>query len=232
MVLKKSEYLKIATILLVFVVGVYVSIKIQEPEFSLPILSPSDLNPALVEDSIQSVGMDHFVGEFSLISQDGDTITSGDVQNDIRIVNYFFTTCPGICRDMARNLRKIQTRYLSNNAVKIMSHSAMPEYDSPRVLSDYGRRNQVNSKRWLLLTGEPSLLNDLARTSYFTVLKEGEGWDEHSFIHTENLVLIDHRGRLRGYYDGTSEDQTDLLIDHIKLLLQERNKFFEKYLPL
>ena len=64
MVLKKSEYLKIATILLVFVVGVYVSIKIQEPEFSLPILSPSDLNPALVEDSIQSVGMDHFVGEF------------------------------------------------------------------------------------------------------------------------------------------------------------------------
>tara|TARA_Y100000385_G_scaffold106319_2_gene110203 strand:- start:10812 stop:11510 length:699 start_codon:yes stop_codon:yes gene_type:complete len=232
MILKKSEYLKIATILFVFIVGVYLSIKIQEPEYSLPFLSPNDLNPALVEDSIQSVGTGHVVSKFSLISQDGDTITSEDVKNDIRIVNYFFTTCPGICRDMARNLRKVQTSYLNNDAVKIMSHSAMPEYDSPQVLSDYGRSNQVDSKRWLLLTGDPSLLNDLARTSYFTVLKEGEGWDEHSFIHTENLVLIDHKGRLRGYYDGTSEDQTTLLIDHIKLLLIERNKFFKKSLPL
>ncbi len=222
--LKKSEYLKIGGILAIFSLGIFFSIKIQTPDFTLPILNPNDLNPGLVEESLQSKGIDHTVAPFSLISQDGIEFTQDDVVNQIRVVNYFFTTCPGICRDMARSLRKVQSTYLDNDAIKIMSHSAMPEYDTPEVLKNYAEKNAVDSDRWILLTGEPVLINKLARTSYFTVLKEGEGWDEHSFIHTENLVLVDHKGRLRGYYDGTSEEDTDLLIDHIAVLLEERDK--------
>jgi protein SCO1/2 len=187
-------------------------------------LNPNDLNPGLVDESLQSKGIDHTVAPFSLISQNGMEVTQDDVENHIRIVNYFFTTCPGICLDMAKSLRKVQSKYIDNDAIKIMSHSAMPEYDTPKVLKNYAEVNDVDSNRWILLTGEPDLINNLARTSYFTVLKEGEGWDEHSFIHTENLVLVDHKGRLRGYYDGTSEDDTDLLIDHIAVLLAERDK--------
>tara|TARA_B110000008_G_scaffold198088_1_gene196591 strand:- start:4409 stop:5098 length:690 start_codon:yes stop_codon:yes gene_type:complete len=222
--LKKSEYLKIGGILLVFSLGIFLSIRIQTPDFTLPILNPNDLNPGLVDESLQSKGIDHTVAPFSLISQNGMEITQDDVENHIRIVNYFFTTCPGICLDMAKSLRKVQSKYLDNDAIKIMSHSAMPEYDTPKVLKNYAEVNDVDSNRWILLTGEPDLINNLARTSYFTVLKEGEGWDEHSFIHTENLVLVDHKGRLRGYYDGTSENDTDLLIDHIAVLLEERDK--------
>lgn len=222
--LKKSEYLKIGGILLVFSLGIFLSIRIQTPDFTLPILNPNDLNPGLVDESLQSKGIDHTVAPFSLISQNGIQVTQDDVENHIRIVNYFFTTCPGICLDMAKSLRKVQSKYIDNDAIKIMSHSAMPEYDTPKVLKNYAEVNDVDSNRWILLTGEPDLINNLARTSYFTVLKEGEGWDEHSFIHTENLVLVDHKGRLRGYYDGTSEDDTDLLIDHIAVLLAERDK--------
>jgi len=222
--LKKSEYLKIGAILAVFSLGIFFSIRIQTPDFTLPILNPNDLNPGLVDESLQSKGIDHTVAPFSLISQNGVEVTQDDVENHIRVVNYFFTTCPGICLDMAKSLRKVQSKYLDNDAIKIMSHSAMPEYDTPKVLKNYAEVNDVDSNRWILLTGEPDLINNLARKSYFTVLKEGEGWDEHSFIHTENLVLVDHKGRLRGYYDGTSEDDTDLLIDHIAVLLEERDK--------
>ena len=209
---------------MVFSLGIFLSIRIQTPDFTLPILNPNDLNPGLVDESLQSKGIDHTVAPFSLISQNGIQVTQDDVENHIRIVNYFFTTCPGICLDMAKSLRKVQSKYIDNDAIKIMSHSAMPEYDTPKVLKNYAEVNDVDSNRWILLTGEPDLINNLARTSYFTVLKEGEGWDEHSFIHTENLVLVDHKGRLRGYYDGTSEDDTDLLIDHIAVLLAERDK--------
>lgn len=222
--LKKSEYLKIGGILLVFSLGIFLSIRIQTPDFTLPILNPNDLNPGLVDESLQSKGIDHTVAPFSLISQNGMEVTQDDVENHIRIVNYFFTTCPGICLDMAKSLRKVQSKYIDNDAIKIMSHSAMPQYDTPEVLKNYADQNSVDYNRWILLTGDPVLINKLARTSYFTVLKEGEGWDEHSFIHTENLVLVDHKGRLRGYYDGTSDDDTNLLIDHIALLLNERLK--------
>ena len=222
--LKKSEYLKIGGILLVFSLGIFLSIRIQTPDFTLPILNPNDLNPGLVDESLQSKGIDHTVAPFSLISQNGMEVTQDDVENHIRIINYFFTTCPGICLDMAKSLRKVQSKYIDHDAIKIMSHSAMPQYDTPEVLKNYADQNSVDYNRWILLTGDPVLINKLARTSYFTVLKEGEGWDEHSFIHTENLVLVDHKGRLRGYYDGTSDDDTNLLIDHIALLLNERLK--------
>ena len=229
--LKKGEYWKIGILLVVFVGGVYWAIQIQTPDPKLPILNPSDLNPGLVADSLEGKGKDHVVAPFELLDQTGRTRTQADVEGKIRIVNYFFTTCPSICKDMAVNMRKVQGAYLQNDAVQLMSHTAMPEYDSPEILAEYALANDVNSTRWWLLTGEPAELNRLARTSYFVVLEEGQGWDEHSFIHTENLVLIDHKGRLRGYYDGTSAEEAALLIEHIGWLLKERSSDFRKSQP-
>ena len=226
--LRNAEKLKIGLVFLVFVVGVVLAIRIQTPEPRLPILNPSDLNPAVVADSMEGIGMNHVVAPFTLVDQMGQTRTEADVEGKIRVVNYFFTTCPSICMDMAVNMRTVQAVYLDNDAVQLLSHSAMPDYDKPDVLSAYAAANDVNPARWWLLTGEPSELNRLARTSYFAVLEEGQGWDEHSFIHTENLVLIDHKGRLRGYYDGTSAEEADLLIEHIGWLLKERASDFRK----
>ncbi len=224
--LRNAEKLKIGLVFLVFVVGVVLAIRIQTPEPRLPILNPSDLNPAVVADSMEGIGMNHVVAPFTLVDQMGQTRTEADVEGKIRVVNYFFTTCPSICMDMAVNMRTVQAAYLDNNVVQLLSHSAMPDYDQPEVLAAYAAANDVNPSRWWLLTGEPAELNRLARTSYFAVLEEGQGWDEHSFIHTENLVLIDHKGRLRGYYDGTSAEEADLLIEHIGWLLKERASDF------
>jgi protein SCO1/2 len=226
--LKKGEFWKIGILLVVFVAGVIWAIQIQTPDPRLPILNPSDLNPAVVADSMEGIGINHVVAPFTLLDQSGRTRTEADVEGKIRVVNYFFTTCPSICKDMAVNMRTVQAAYLDNDAVQLLSHSAMPEYDKPDVLAAYAAANDVNPPRWWLLTGEPAELNRLARTSYFAVLEEGQGWDEHSFIHTENLVLVDHKGRLRGYYDGTSAEEAALLIEHIGWLLKERSTDFRK----
>jgi len=75
----------------------------------------------------------------------------------------------------------------------------------------------VNPDRWWLLTGEKSHIYKLARRSYFAVLDEGDGGLQ-DFIHTENVVLIDPDGRLRGYYDGTSNEDISRLISEIGVL--------------
>ena len=231
MALRKGEFWKIGILLVVFVAGVIWAIQIQTPDPRLPILNPSDLNPAVVADSMEGIGINHVVAPFTLLDQSGRTRTEADVEGKIRVVNYFFTTCPSICEDIARNMRVVQAAYLDNAAVQLMSHSAMPEYDNPEILAEYAAVNAVDAERWWLLTGDLLELNRLARTSYFAVLEEGQGWDEHSFIHTENLVLIDHKGRLRGYYDGTSEVETELLIEHMTWLLKERAAEFRKSNP-
>ena len=219
--LSKSEYLKIGILLAIFVTGVTAAYLIQRPERQLPILNPSDLNPALVADSLEGKGMDHRVAEFDLVDQTGTRRSARDVEGKVRIVSYFFTTCPTICVDMAAGLRRVQDAYAGDGRIRILSHTAMPEYDSVPILADYAARNGCDYAQWWLLTGTPEELNRLARTSYFAVLEEGQGWDEHSFIHTENLVLVDAEGRLRGYYDGTDPKAVDQLIKDIPLLLPD-----------
>lgn len=217
--LSKSEYLKIGILLTIFVTGVTAAYFIQRPERQLPILNPSDLNPALVADSLEGKGMDHRVADFDLIDQTGTRRSARNVEGKVRVVSYFFTTCPTICVDMAAGLRRVQGAFKDDDRLRILSHTAMPEYDSVPVLADYADRNGCDPAQWWLLTGTPEELNRLARTSYFAVLEEGQGWDEHSFIHTENLVLVDAEGRLRGYYDGTDPKAVDQLIADIPLLL-------------
>jgi protein SCO1/2 len=219
--LSKSEYLKIGILGAIFVTGVTAAYLIQRPERQLPILNPSDLNPALVADSLEGKGMDHHVADFELVDQTGTRRSARDVEGKVRIVSYFFTTCPTICVDMAAGLRKVQDAYAGDDRIRILSHTAMPEYDSVPILADYGDRNGCDSAQWWLLTGTSEELNRLARTSYFAVLEEGQGWDEHSFIHTENLVLVDAQGRLRGYYDGTDPKAVEQLINDIPLLLPD-----------
>ena len=219
--LSKSEYLKIGILATIFVTGVTTAYLIQRPERQLPILNPSDLNPALVADSLEGQGMDHRVADFDLVDQTGTRRTQADVAGKVRVVSYFFTTCPTICVDMAAGLRRVQDEFSGDQRLRILSHTAMPDYDSVPLLADYGDRNGCDPAQWWLLTGTPEELNRLARTSYFAVLEEGQGWDEHSFIHTENLVLVDAQGRLRGYYDGTDPKAVDQLIQDIPLLLPD-----------
>ncbi|KRO71919.1 MAG: hypothetical protein ABR83_06020 [Cryomorphaceae bacterium BACL18 MAG-120924-bin36] len=104
--LSKSEYLKIGILLAIFVTGVTTAYLIQRPERQLPILNPSDLNPALVADSLEGKGMDHRVADFDLVDQTGTRRGARDVEGKVRIVSYFFTTCPTICVDMAAELAK------------------------------------------------------------------------------------------------------------------------------
>ena len=39
-------------------------------------------------------------------------------------------------------------------------------------------------------------------------------------IHTENFVLIDKESRIRGFYDGTNEEEMKKLLTDVKILKQ------------
>ena len=78
----------------------------------------------------------------------------------------------------------------------------------------------AEKSRWHFLTGEKKELYDLARYGYFITALDGDGGAD-DFIHSEKFVLVDKLGRIRGYYDGTSKEDVDKLIDEIKVLKAE-----------
>jgi len=187
---------------------------------TLPIYQPGDINPRLVDPSLQMQQIDHRVGDFKLINQLGDTISQLDLEGQTYIADFFFTRCPTICPVMSTNLESVQESFKSNKDFKILSHSVTPEADSVSVLMDYAELHNANHKQWWFLTGPKTEIYRLARKSYFSVLDEGDGGMQ-DFIHTENFVLVDREKRLRGYYDGTKEKEVERLIEDVKILFDE-----------
>ena len=217
--LKPSEWIKIIALLSVFVIGTYASFQKLKPKRVLPIYNPVDINPAVVDDDLERVGRGHRIGNFDLVDQWGNAVDSSLLSNKVYVADFFFTTCPTICIAMGQNYQRIQEAYKGDPRVNLVSHTVMPEIDTVEVMYEYGQRMGAVKGKWHLLTGEKQELYRMARRQYFAVMEPGTSFDEHDFIHTENVVLVDERKRIRGFYDGTSDAQMDLLIQDIQILL-------------
>ena len=186
----------------------------------LKIYRPSDVNPKLVDESVRNFELEHSISNFELYNQDGDTINLNSVEGKIYIADFFFTTCGNICPLMTTQMKILHDFYLTDDDIMFVSHTVYPEEDSVKVLRVYADKYQINSNKWLLLTGEKQVIYDLARKSYFAVLTEGDG-GERDFIHTENFMLMDKQQRIRGYYDGTLPEDMERLKKDIEILRLE-----------
>jgi len=218
MKMRSADWIKIIVVLVVFGSGLTASYYILKPKRTLPIYNPSELDRRLVDESIQRKGRNHRALPFSLVNQYGDTITENKLEGKIYVADFFFTTCPGICKDMAVQKRRLQEVLKDDDQFVLVSHSVTPEIDSVPIMKEYAELQGAIKGKWHLLTGDKPQIYKLARQSYFAVLDEGGNGDEDDFIHTENFVLVDTKKRIRGFYDGTSEEDVNRLIEDIKLL--------------
>ncbi|MBX2959722.1 MAG: SCO family protein [Flavobacteriales bacterium] len=204
---------------LIVFTGIIIAYFLIKPK-QLPVYNPSDINPKLVDESLQGVNKLHRIGSFNLINQNGKTITEKDFEGKIYIADFFFVTCPTICPKMTKQMKRVYQKFESNSDVLILSHTVMPEHDSVPVLKEYEIKNEVSAPKWNFVTGDKKQIYNLARKSYFAAITEGDGGVD-DFIHTENFVLIDKEKRIRGFYDGTSENDVDRLINDVSTLLNE-----------
>ena len=217
--LKKS--IPILIIFVAFSVGMILTIMhFLTPTKVLPIFNPADINPDLVDKSVQDVRKYHTIGDFQLVDQNGDTITQNTYKNKIYVADFFFTTCQSICPKMSSNMQILQEKYKNDGDIMLLSHSVTPVEDSIPVLRRYADEMKVIDSVWHLCTADKKQIYDLARKSYFAVLDKGDG-GKQDFIHTENFILVDKKRRIRGFYDGTDKKDIDLLIKDIAILRKE-----------
>ena len=186
------------------------------PKKLLPVFQPSMVNPELVDSTLHKKRKYHTVADFSLLNQNGKTITQDDYTDKIYIADFFFTTCPTICPVMTKNMVDIQNKLKYDN-VKLLSHSVTPQIDSVAQLKKYALEKGVDDDRWDLVTGDKKQIYELARKSYLAVKTDGDG-GPFDMIHTENFILVDKEKRIRGFYDGTNTDEITRLMADLEIL--------------
>lgn len=190
-------------------------------ETTLPFFNSSLFTPEWISEESSEYKRIHTIPDFNLINQEGEAVTKQTYAGKIYVADFFFVSCPGICPILEKNMSILQEEFVNDNEVLLLSHTVMPSKDSVSILKKYAEDNDVISDKWNLVTGNKSQIYNLARKAYFADEDFTKTKDENAFVHTENFVLIDKKGRIRGVYNGTLGLDTKRLIRHIKMLKKE-----------
>lgn len=219
---------KIFTVFFVSLLGViFFSIYTLINRKTLPIITPRDVNPELVDSLVQHIGYNHKIATFAFTNQNGKIITNKDYEGKIYVADFFFTTCQTICPKMTDNMVWLQDKIKDNPKVKLLSHSVFPDEDTVEVLKKYAKEKGVIDSKWNLVTGNQKDIYKIARQSYL-VVKTGKPEEMYDMVHTENFVLVDQKGRIRGFYNGLNIDKNVKGEQNLTQLLEDIEFLSEK----
>ena len=165
-----------------------------------------------------------YVKPFRFTTQDNQIFTDRDMLGKVCVVEYFFTTCKGICPKMNGNMRILSEQFSNEPNFMIVSHTCDPDRDTWERLKVYSDSMNFNTKKWVFLTGRKDSLYQMARSSYLLDdPKNNVEKIEDQFIHTQFFALVDKDGKVRGQiYDGLKKLELDRLKKDITTLLAEK----------
>jgi protein SCO1 len=164
------------------------------------------------------------VPPFTLTNQFARAVSLTNLLGQVWVADVIFTTCPMSCERMTQRMHSLEKEVSARAPVKFVSITAHPQVDTPAVLKKYADRHGVDQDRWHFLTG---LKQDVYALSVnglkFAVLDNtNRVIPEDLFIHSTQFALVDKRGKIRGYFEGTEDEDRKQLLLAIKKLTREK----------
>lgn len=187
----------------------------------LPFYNTADFTAEWIKTDDVKYQHIHTIDTFAMYNQLGNIITKDSLDGFIYVANFFFTICSSICPKMVNNLHLLQDSFANNPQIKLVSFTVMPWVDSVAKLKQYGENHNINPNKWYLLTGNKQRIYALGRQSYFSEKRLGLQKDSTEFLHTESMLLIDKKGRIRGIYNATDKADVERVTSNIRTLLNE-----------
>lgn len=157
------------------------------------------------------------VPEFELTERNGRSFRLSDLRDRVWVADFIFTHCAGPCPLMSAAMSKLQHATADESSVHLVSFSVDPERDTPEVLREYADRYGADPARWHFLTGDRKTIEMLAVQGF----KVGDVKDP--IYHSTRFILVDGRGRIRGYYDSEETDILQRLAADIRALRGARD---------
>jgi protein SCO1/2 len=155
------------------------------------------------------------VPAFAYRDQDGRRVTEHDLRGHVWIADFIYTHCTTACPIMSARFVQLQ-RAVHDPDVRFVSFSIDPEHDTPAVLKEYADRWVVDETRWRLLSTDSQSLPRFARQLRAQVQRTDDPKDP--IDHSVGFILVDRVGQIRGFYDSSSVDDLNRILEDLELL--------------
>lgn len=199
--------------LLHFLVVTVILISCNNEKKTLPVLGNKEI---INGDTIY-----HVVRPFEFIDQDSQLVTNHTFEDKLYVVDFFFISCPTICPKVKKQMLRVHDRFGEENRLMLLSHSIDTRHDTVPRLKAFAEKLSINTNQWKLVTGNKDSIMTIAE-DYFSIAKEDPD-APGGFDHSGRLILVDTKGRVRSFCDGTDPKDVDRFMDDIDLLLSEIN---------
>jgi len=148
--------------------------------------------------------------DMALWDQDARLVFKKDLLGAPFAVNFIFTSCRSakMCpastacmKQLAEELAKLPAA----KAVRLLTITFDPEFDSPGVLRTYAQGYGLDPARHRLLTGDAGQVRDLMKHYGILTVR-----DDGTIVHNAALVLVNAHGRIVQRREGATFDAADV----------------------
>ncbi len=154
---------------------------------------------------------------FHLTDRLGGAINSDVFDNKISVVNFFHPECLSGCQRAMDQQARVYNHFLDHPLIQFLSISLEP--GDTLTMHRYQMSFRPDPMQWIFVTGDLATVLDLAHCG-LVIDTEADG-----FMHGEaDLVVMDGKKRIRGYYDPNSDQEVDRLITEIQILALDYNR--------
>jgi len=128
--------------------------------------------------------------EFTLTERSGQEFNYEEMDGDVWLVSFFFTSCPSACRLMNLEIAGI-SQIEDLDEVKFLSITCDPENDTLDALQQYATIFEADPDRWLFCRGDMQTVKQIG---------QGLGVPIEKQTHSVRAILIDREGKVRGRF--------------------------------
>jgi protein SCO1 len=159
------------------------------------------------------------VPPFHFTAENGKAFDSGELAGRVWVADFFYSTCHTSCPIQTADMGGLQKEWKDRSDFNLVSFTLDPKDDTAPVLAKYARDYQADVRQWFFLTGDRKDLYDLAEKGFKVTAREDNSSAVPGFIHSTRLILVDRKGRIRGYYNVLQDSEVKQLGRDLKRLL-------------
>ncbi|MCP3029326.1 SCO family protein [Halobacillus sp. A5] len=145
------------------------------------------------------------IDNISGTTQSGEDFSVDDMEGDVWLANFIFTSCNTVCPPMTRNMTKVQDQLEEEGIdAEIVSFSVDPEVDTPEMLEEFAQAQDADFSNWSFITGySQGEIEQYGQDSFRTVVQKPE--EAEQVNHGTSFFLMDKNNQVMKHYKGETD---------------------------